>query len=376
VNNIKELRFDFVIIGAGVVGCAIARELSLKNPNKKIAVLEKLTSVGLETSSRNSGVLHSGIHQNPNFLKSRLAQEGSHLAAEYAKSKNLPILDSGMLVVISFNAIKQGLYREFVSLLDLFKNSRKQKIKLKLLTSRGVRKLAPNIRALGGIFIPDVWVVDSLQFTQTLQKDAEAGGVQFYFKEPVNNINSSGEVYDIVTNNYLIKSPTVINAAGLYADKIANMAGFDRYKIYPWRGEYYEVITEKKNLVKRLVYPATRKDAPSKGIHFSPRVDGRLFIGPNAVSVPRKDYYTENKTPVEVFVKHIQKYVPEITARDLRWAYSGIRPKTTPGAEESDFIINVDSKKPLFVNLIGIESPGLASSIALAKHVVGKLYAL
>jgi len=118
-----------------------------------------------------------------------------------------------------------------------------------------------------------------------------------------------------------------------------------------------------------LVYPAVSKKSPSKGIHFSPRTDGRLFIGPNARSVPAKDYYEEDKTPVEVFLKHAIKYLPCLTKDDLVWAYSGIRAKITPDAEESDFIINVDSISPTFVNLIGIESPGLASAMAIAEYV-------
>ena len=363
---------DIIIIGAGVVGCAIARELSLKHPEKKIIVLDKLNDVGLETSSKNSGVLHSGIHQNPNFLKSHLAEDGSKLAAKYAKEKHLSILDSGMLIVVSFRAINRGLYRElrqFLLLRHIFKNGKRQGIKVKIISPFKLKKMASGIRALGGIFIPDVWVVDSLAFTQSLEQDAQNMGVKFYFHSPVMKIRKQINKYEVFTDHSWFSAPVVINSAGLYADDVAGMAGFNEYKIYPWRGEYYEVLREKAKLVNRLIYPVVDKKSPSKGMHFSPRVDGRLFVGPNARLVPEKNYYLQDKTPVEVFVQHIQKYIPSIEAKDLRWAYSGIRPKTTPGAEESDFIINVDSKNPTFVNLIGIESPGLASSMAIAKYV-------
>ena len=163
---------DIVIIGAGVVGCALARELSIKYPDRNMVVLDKLGEAGLETSSRNSGVLHSGIHQNPTFLKSHLAIRGSKLAASYAKEKELHILDSGMLVVVGIGSILGGLYKELNSLWNLIKNARKQWIKLKFLTYFGIKELAPNIKALAGIFIPEVWVVDPLEFTQSLKKDA------------------------------------------------------------------------------------------------------------------------------------------------------------------------------------------------------------
>lgn len=365
----NKSKVDIAIIGAGVVGCAIARELSIQYPNKNIVVLEKLTGVGLETSSFNSGVLHSGIHQNPNFLKSRLVEKGNKIAADYVKSKELPIIDSGMLIVVSFQAIKEGLYKELASLWNLLKNGKKHRIPVKFLLRAGVKKLAPNIKALGGIFIPNVLVINPLQFTQELAKDAEMAGVRFLFKNPVVGIKKSKDMYILSTPEYSIRAGAVINAAGLYADDVARMAGFDDYKVYPWRGEYYEILGDKAKLVKRLVYPAMPKNSKSKGIHFSPRVDGRLFVGPNNRAVNAKDYYTQDKTPPDVFLKYIQKYLPQIQKEDLRWAYSGIRPKITSGAEESDFIINVDSKNPLFINLIGIESPGLTSSMAIAKYV-------
>lgn len=365
----EELRVDIVIIGAGVVGCAISRELAMQYPDKIILVLEKLKSEGLETSSKNSGVLHSGIHQNPKFLKSKLVLEGNKLAHEYVKNKNIPVLDSGMLIALSAKDIISSLYMELISLFRLAINAKKEKIFIKFLTYRSIKKLCPNIKAIGAIYIPSVWVVDALEFTKSLKKDAENNNVEFLFNNSVKGIVVTKKEYIIETSTRRIRSEVVINSAGLYADDIAKMAGFNQYKIYPWRGEYYEVIGEKSKLVKRLIYPAVPRHSPSKGIQFSPRPNGKLFIGPNARLVPTKNYYTEDKTSVEVFLKHAKKYLPQITKNDLRWAYSGIRPKITRNAKESDFIINMDSLSPVFINLIGIESPGLSASMAIAKHV-------
>ena len=363
-------KVDIAIVGGGVVGFAIARELAMSYPEKKVFVVEKNAYGGMETSARNSGVLHSGIHQNPNFLKSKLAVSGSLKVVKYAKEKNIPLLDSGMLIVVSFRAFRNGLYREILDLFRLMRSARKQGIEIKFVTRRSIKKLAPNIKALVGIFIPAVWVISQGEFVRALELDALRNGAVAFFNSEVTSIEKLEEVYGIhMSGGNILDAEVVINAAGLYADDVAHMAGFDGYTIYPWRGEYYEIVGEKRNLVRRLVYPAVSKKSPSKGIHFSPRTDGRLFIGPNARSVPAKDYYEEDKTPVEVFLKHAIKYLPCLTKDDLVWAYSGIRAKITPDAEESDFIINVDSISPTFVNLIGIESPGLASAMAIAEYV-------
>lgn len=364
---------DTAIIGAGVVGCAIAREISRQYPNKKIMVLEKLSDVGMETSSRNSGVLHSGLHQDPKFLKSRLAQEGSKMAAEYITRAGLPILSCGMIIAVPSTALKEGLWREWRNLWSLIKKGRAQGIKFKFLTPLGLRKLEPNLKALGGIFIPNVWIIDSVQFTRLLYHDTKANGVQFSFQSPVTNIYVDSRTHSLLTPWKRIIARTVINAAGLYADDIARLAGFPNYKIYPWRGEYYEVISEKKKAIRRLVYPVVPANYPGKGIHFSPRVDGRLFIGPNARPVPTKNYYHEDATPIESFLRIAQRFYPDLKAEDLRWGYSGIRPKLTNVAEESDFLIKMDRQSPTWINLIGIESPGLAASMAIGKHVTEML---
>lgn len=370
---------DIAIIGAGVVGCAIAQELSLRYGNKKkIMVIEKFPGIGLETSSLNSGVLHSGIHQDPNFLKSRLAFEGSQKAAEYMKSKGLPILNCGMLIAISMKALRSGLYREWQNLYHLIRRGKEQGIKFQFLTAFGVKKLEPNIQAVGGIFIPNVWVIDPKMFFTALAKDAQEKGVNFFCNEEVIAIERGQSDYRIKTEKYKdfevigtneYRSAIVINSAGLYADEVAALAGFSNYKIYPWRGEYYEAVNLPKNLVSRLIYPAVPYNYPGKGIHFSPRVDGSLFLGPNARPVPKKCYYIEEQTPVGQFLEAAQQFCPMIKKENLKWAYSGIRPKLTDQPEETDFIIRLDAANPPFINLIGIESPGLSASMAIARYV-------
>ena len=368
------VKCDLVVIGAGVVGCAIARHLKTKHPSLEIVVLEKNSVVASETSQLNSGVVHSGVHEDPRFLKSRLAMEGSRLAIAFAQANNVPLVKTGMLAVAGHKSLLGGLLREWKSFARMVSNAKEKGISYEFVFSKKkIRALAPDLHALAAVHIPDVWVLDSKVFVESLAADAITSGAHFVFNAPVQLIVPKITEWGVITSKDTYFAKMVINAAGLYADDMAHLAGFRGYKIYPWRGEYCEIIGEKAKRVKHLIYMVTPPKNSGKGIHFGPRPDGRLFIGPNARPVPSKNYYTEDKTPVEDFLEVGQRFYPDLQLEDLRWAYSGIRPKLTPDATSSDFSIKLDSDSPPFVNIIGIESPGLTASMAIAEYVEGLL---
>ena len=366
--------YDVCIVGAGVVGCACARELARKRWDKplRIIVLEQHEGVGEETSGRNSGVLHSGIHERPFSLKERLAREGSALAVSYASERGIPLLKTGMVIAIAWEDIRRGLWREMSSLRRLWFNAWKTNTRVIFVPSSRLRAWEPNLRACCGIIIPTVSVIDAPAFVQSLRTDAEAKGVEFAFNNHVVGIDADAATYLVTTDRQRVRAACLINAAGLHADEVAALALHARkYTIDPIRGEYYEVVTaEKKSLIGRLVYPALPPQATGKGIHFSPRPNGQLFVGPNAVPIADKTDYTSRKTPPGVFVEALQKFLPVLDERDLRWAYSGIRPcvKTSDGSK-SDFIIAADREDPPLINLVGIESPGLSAALAIARYV-------
>jgi glycerol-3-phosphate dehydrogenase len=366
--------YDVGIVGAGVVGCAIARELGHKFSEKpvRIVVLEQRERAGEETSSRNSGVLHSGIHEHPSSLKARLAREGSALAVSYAVRHGIPLLRTGMVIAFSWQDVRRGLWREVATLRRLWANAWKSNIRVSLVTPRRLAAWEPNLRSCAGLVIPSVCVIDAPAFVQALRADAEATGAVFAFNNRVIDIGADSTSYLVTTDRKRIRTTCLINAAGLYADDIASLALHkEKYTLYPLRGEYYEVISPQKgNLVGRLVYPALPRQATGKGIHFSPRPNGQLFLGPNEVPVREKTDYTSHKTPPDMFVETLQKFLPVLNERDLRWAYSGIRPCVMTGnGRKSDFIVSVDKEDPPLINLIGIESPGLSAALALARHV-------
>ena len=366
--------FDVCIVGAGVVGCAVARELGSRCWPRplRIIVVERHDRPGEETSGRNSGVLHSGIHEHPGSLKARLAREGSAMALAYAEQRNIPLLRSGMVIAISGQDIRRGLWREASMLRRLWLNAWRSSIRMSFLTAAGLRAWEPNLSAMCGIVIPSVSVIDSLVFVQSLKLDSEARSVEFTFNNRVVAIEEEGAAYLVTTDRQKVRAGCVINAAGLHADDVAALASpCSKYSIRPLRGEYYEVVTpSKKRLIRGLVYPALPPGATGKGIHFSPRPNGQLFVGPNEVAVQDKADYASRKTPPGVFTAALQKFLPVLDEGDLRWAYSGIRPCVMTGnGKKSDFIVSVDREEPPLIDLIGIESPGLSAALALARHV-------
>ena len=366
--------YDVCIVGAGVVGCAIAREMAQRSSGSplRLVVLEQHERVGEVTSGRNSGVLHSGIHERPFSLKERLAREGSALAVSYAAQKGIPLLRTGMVIAISREDIRRGLWREVSMLQRLWFNAWRTKTRVRFMTPSGLRAWEPNLQACCGIVIPSVSVIDSQAFVQSLKADSETFGTDFTFNNRVIGIEQDDTAYLVTTDRQRFRAGCLINAAGLHADEVAALAPHrTNYTIRPLRGEYYELVTpDKKRLVGRLVYPALPPHATGKGIHLSPRPNGQMFVGPNEVAVEDKTDYTSRKTPPGVFVEALRKFLPALEERDLRWAYSGIRPRVlTADGRKSDFIVSVEREDPPLINLIGIESPGLSAALALARHV-------
>jgi L-2-hydroxyglutarate oxidase LhgO len=367
--------YDVCIVGAGVVGCAVARELATRKADRplRILVVERHRRAGEETSSRNSGVLHGGIHEHPSTLKGRLAREGSQLAVSYAVERGIPLLRCGMVIAVTWEDIRRGLWRDIAMLRRLWVNARRSRLSVSFVTPKGLRAWEPHLHACGAIVIPSICVIDPSAWVSALKADAETAGVRFAFEHGVTGVDPDDDGYIVMTDRTKIRTAGLINAAGLHADEVASfLSGKTSYTIRPLRGEYYEIVApEKKGLIGRLVYPALPPGAAGKGIHFSPRPNGRLFIGPNEVAVRDKTDYTSNPTPPSLFITAVRRFLPALEERDLRWAYAGIRPSVvTEDGRKGDFIVAVEREAPPFVNLIGIESPGLSAAMALARHVV------
>ncbi|MDA2935842.1 NAD(P)/FAD-dependent oxidoreductase [Patescibacteria group bacterium AH-259-L05] len=361
-----------VIIGAGVLGTAISYTLKkCLEDTVDVLLLEKHDGPGQETSQFNSGVLHSGIHSEPKSFKARFARKGNVMAKQFCKDNDVPLSEQGMLIVATYGDLVHLAMRGR-DFLKMYHNGKDQGINMKILMSWNIPHIEPYIRGAGALYIPSVAVVDSVAFVQALFRSAKEAGARSLFNTKVVELEAVGERYHIRTEKFADVYDMVINAAGLYADEIAKMAGFNQYTVYPYRGEYYEVLGKERELVNRLIYPVPITGSAGKGIHFLKKPDGRLFLGPNARLVPTKEYYEEDKTPPEVFRDAAVRFCSDLKNAELRWAYSGIRPKVVQEDElhnDPDFIFSVDNEKPFLLNIIGYESPGLSGALAAAEYV-------
>lgn len=360
---------DIIIVGAGIVGLSVAIKSKDVFPKQSVVVLEKNRAPFTETSLYNSGVVHSGIHQKPELLKSKLARSGGPMLIDFCRKNGVPFRKSGMLIAVVPEDLF-GLWSEMNLLRLLYKNSRQQKIPLQFLTGKQIRKMEPNVRAIFGLYLPETFVVNQRVLGEKLFETGKEKGVEFVFNAEVSAINRKEKFYELVAGGQRFESGTIINSAGMKADEISNLAGFGGYKIFPCRGEYYEVVGQKKDLIKSLlVYPALPPGHPVKGIHLTKTEDGRLLLGPNASAWSVKDDDFRVRSPLDEFLAAGRRFLPQLNAEDLRWAYSGLRAKINPGIGEDDFIIKRETRNPTFINLVGIESPGLTASFAIGEYV-------
>jgi glycerol-3-phosphate dehydrogenase len=354
--------FDVCIIGAGgIVGCAIARELALHGLSS--VGIEKHSAACQETSGSNSRVIHSGLHETPGTLKATLAREGSRLITSYAEEHDIDVLRAGMLIAIPHGGIRAGLWREADALWNLWRQGRRQNIPFHfVMGDSSIRSIAP-IRALAGIYIPSVCVIDVEAVAESLTQDAKTAGAQLLYDSEVVGIDVTGSHHVIRTTRGDVEAHVLINSAGLHAHAISQMAGGPEYDIEFIRGDYYELKGGMERWgIRTLVYPAMPPRSRSKGIHFSPRTNGRLYIGPSATP-------TSEPADKSVFLEAARKFLPGIRDDDLERAYFGVRPKRPAHDDKADFAIRLERLDPPLINLIGIDSPGLSASMGIARYV-------
>ncbi|MGE5403793.1 MAG: NAD(P)/FAD-dependent oxidoreductase [Candidatus Saccharibacteria bacterium] len=357
-------KVDIAIIGAGVVGLAIAYELSRSYPNKSIVLIEKNARVGQETSSRNSEVIHAGLYYPEDSMKSKFCRQGNELLYEFCAQHGVNHSRIGKIIVAT-------CVEELPSLERILKIGQVCDRKLELLEGDQVRELEPDIHAVGGVFSPDTGIIDSEGLAQRLLYLSKNNGVMVLLNRQVMGLKQSGGSYVIQLTDENIEAEKMINSAGLNCYKVAAMVGLDidkyDYRLKYCKGEYYQL--NKKFKVNHLIYPVP--DHVALGIHITLDLQGRQKLGPNAYYVDSVDYSMDERFH-DVFFAAARQYLPELRMDDIQPDYAGVRPKLQ-GPHESfrDFVIREESDKgyPGLVNLIGIESPGLTSCLAIARYV-------
>ena len=363
---------NVLIIGGGVVGCAIARAVSQRWQD--VFLVEQYPKLGMATSTRNSGVIHSGIYYPKNSLKARLCVEGNWLSYEFCAKHNVPHRHCGKLVVAADA-------REEAELLALKKRGEDNGVEgLRLIGPAEIRAKEPHIAGTAALEVPSTGIVSAEELVHAFARIAGAQGANIVTRARVVSLEPAaggtirvglkiGDVED--SQEETVEARCVINAAGLYADEVAALLGNRSWRIYPVRGEYCEVRGPRAALINNLVYPLPHSDGLSLGVHFTKTLWGTVLVGPTATYVEGKDNYERGRLPIAEFARSAKTLLPEIEERDLQLGYSGLRPKLVPpgGKGIADFVIERDVAVPQVIQLVGIESPGLTAAPAIADHV-------
>jgi len=353
---------DILIIGAGVVGCALAREFS--KYELETVLVEKEGDVCCGASKANSGVLHTGLYYKKGSLKARLCVEGRLMFRKLVKELDVPCTLCGKHVV----ARTEEEIKDLERLRDVGEANGVRG--LTIISRELAKKREPNVDSLGALYSPVAGIVSPYLFTIALAENASSNGVNVYLNTKVVGIKQVNEGFRVTTTQGDFYADIVINSAGLYADRIASMVGIDQYQLYPCRGEYLVLDKDSRGLISGMVYPVPPKVAGVLGVHLTPTIDGNLLIGPSAEFIDvREDTRTTEEKILELMTE-AKDLLPTISLKAVIYAFSGVRSKITPPGEKEarDFIIQEDLAG--FINLIGIESPGLTSSPAIAKLVV------
>ncbi len=392
----------YAVVGGGIIGAAVARRLLELRPDAQLTLLEKEDRLAAHQTGRNSGVVHAGLYYQPGSLKALLCRRGVGLLKDFCAEKGIAYDEIGK-VLVALDAEEQG------RLDTIAERARANGVPgIRIIDQAELQELEPHVSGIAGMHSPTTAIVDYTAVTQALAADAEArgatirtgftvAGLQHTTGTPDEQVvvrEASGE--EIVVDE-------VILCAGLQVDRLAELAGDDHSpRIVPFRGEYFALVPEKRSLVNGLVYPVPDPRYPFLGVHLTPRFDGEVLVGPNAVLALAREGYRRRDVSVRelaevvryagfrtfarqhwktgiaemrgslskrAFTAAAQRYVPELTVEDLVPATAGIRAQAleTDGSLVDDFRI---SRTGAVVAVRNAPSPAATSSLAIAEHIV------
>jgi glycerol-3-phosphate dehydrogenase len=370
-------RANIVIIGGGVVGCAIARSLAARWSD--IFLLEAMPKIGMGASTRNSGVIHSGIYYPPSSLKAKLCVRGNQLSYEFCAAHGVPHRNCGKLVVAASA-------EEVSDLTALMNNGRANGVEgLRLIERDDIAAREPHVAATHALLVPSAGIVSAEDLVKAYARIATEQGAHIVTNAKVDRLEPLPDGVRVYSAAGEIETRCLVNSAGLFADEVAGLLGSSmaRHRIYPVRGEYCELVRSRQDWVRGLVYPVPHHLRVTLGVHLVKTVWGNVLLGPTAHYIDDKNDYERNREPIEDFAEAAKQLLPDLKVSDLTLSYTGIRAKLAPppgtaGSSASanamtDFIIQRDAEFQRVVQLIGIESPGLTSSPAIAELVEHKV---
>lgn len=389
---------EVVIIGGGIVGLSVGLALTERFPDKKVVILEKENSVSKHQTGNNSGVIHSGIYYKPGSFKARFAKQGSQSMVAFCKEHGIEYDICGKVIV----ATEQ---HELPLLQNLYERGIQNELEIEMLNAEQLKEIEPHVAGLGAIRVPQAGIVNYQQVSEKIRELIEKNGGEIRCGVEVKSINEHDNGVTIETSKGTVQAKVMINCAGLQSDRIAKMTGYSAdLKIVPFRGEYYKLKESSRSLVNHLIYPVPNPDFPFLGVHYTRMIGGEVEAGPNAVLSFKREGY--KKTDINLFdiaetltykgfwklagknmkeglnemarsyskglfVKSLQKLIPEIQADDLEPGGAGVRAQAlkSDGSMVDDFYF-IPGKRSIHV--LNAPSPAATASLEIGKEIVSR----
>jgi L-2-hydroxyglutarate oxidase len=393
------VKFDCAVIGGGIVGLATAMILGRRQAGLRLVVFEKEPHLALHQTGRNSGVIHSGIYYKPGSFKARFAREGNRTMVDFCSEHGIAHEVCGKVIVATQD-------KELPLLEALYRRGLENGLDVGKLSSEAVREIEPHVRCLGGIKVASTGIVSFREVCSKYAELFERQGGQIRTATRIVKLSYIGGIHIIETTKGTFEAGFVINCGGLHSDRLARQAGSDlEAKIVPFRGEYYELVPERRRLVKTLIYPVPNPQFPFLGAHFTRMIDGSVHAGPNAVlAFKREGYHKTDLNCVDLletltypgfwklarkhykdglmemyrsvskraFVRSLQQLIPEITDNDLIPTRSGVRAQALmpDGTLVDDFLI-VSGRNSIHV--CNAPSPAATASLEIGSAVADQV---
>ena len=391
------MQHDIIVIGGGIVGLATALRIKEQRPEMKVLVLEKEREVAVHQTGNNSGVIHSGLYYKPGSLKATNCIRGYHQLIDFCNQENIPYELTGKVVVATKHEQRQQLENLYI------RGQQNGLEGLRKISSAEVKEYEPYVTCVEGMWVPQTGIVDYKVVSQKMADKLRSLGAELLFNEKVIGVTKGHSLSIIKTERNTYETKLVINCAGLYSDKVAQMS--QDYpidvRIVPFRGEYFKIRPEKHYLVKNLIYPVPDPNFPFLGVHFTRMMRGGIEAGPNAVLAFRKEGYKKlDIDPKELwetltwggfqkvaakywetglgemyrsfskaaFTKALQELIPDIQESDLIEGGAGVRAQACDrtGGLLDDFSIIEDEK---VINILNAPSPAATSSLSIGQTV-------
>lgn len=391
--------YNFAIVGGGIVGLSTAYALSRRHPDAKIVVLEKESKWAFHQTGNNSGVIHSGIYYKPGSLKATLCREGCRSMVAFCEEQGIDYDVCGKVIVATEP-------EELPLLENLYQRGLENQIPVEKIGPEAVREIEPHVRCLEAIKVNSTGIVSYGQVCQKYADLVGEKGGDLRLNTKVDKIIETSDGLVLVTNRGELKTQFMVNCAGLYSDRVAELGKVNPpAKIIPFRGEYYELVPEKRYLVKSLIYPVPNPNFPFLGVHFTRMIDGSVHAGPNAVLSLKREGY--KKTDVDfaelmeilaypglwklaakywsdgveeivrsfskaAFVRSLQRLIPEVQPEDVIPTHAGVRAQALmkDGGLVDDFLI---VEGPRAMHVCNAPSPAATASLEIGKAIAQKI---